>query len=69
MKKSAHVFVSPNPDGSFTVGKEDRTHTETIRVDALALVDLIWCARRALRLAKAADDEDAVSGRAGAGLL
>jgi hypothetical protein len=55
--KSAHVFVTANPDGSFTVGRENRTHAEAFRVDAFALVDLIWQARRALKLAKAGDED------------
>jgi hypothetical protein len=65
---TANVFVHPNADGSFTVGKERGKNVEAFRVDAYGLLDLIWLARRAVKhMAAEGGDELALPASASTG--
>lgn len=48
VKKTAAPFVNVSPDGTFTIGVEDRVRSESIRVDAIGALDILWKLKRAI---------------------
>jgi hypothetical protein len=49
MQKNAHVFTQRNGDGTFTIGVEDSSKSEAIRVDAFGALDIIWNLKKLLK--------------------